>query len=148
MAPSLVTVVAAFLEDHSGRILLAQRPADKPMPFLWEFPGGKMEVGETPEQALVRELAEEIGITVSPLNLRPLTFASMAYPDFHLVLLGYHCLEWTGVPCAQEGQGGLDWVMPVDLGRYPMPEANRFLTGFLQERAKTFLAPELTALRH
>jgi len=138
MAQPVITVVSAFLEDSLGRILLGQRPADKPMPFLWEFPGGKMEAGETPEQALARELAEEISIVVSPRHLKPLTFASMPYPDFHLILLGYLCLEWAGSLCPREGQGGLDWVLPADMGRYPMPEANRFLVDFLQERAKLF----------
>jgi len=138
MAQPVVTVVGALLEDSLGRILLAQRPADKPMPFLWEFPGGKIEAGETPEQALARELLEEIGIVVSPHHLKPLTFVSMAYPDFHLILLGYLCQEWAGTTCACEGQGGIDWVMPADMGRYPMPEANRPLVDFLQRRAKSF----------
>ncbi|MCE3230455.1 MAG: hypothetical protein K0R52_383 [Alphaproteobacteria bacterium] len=132
MPQPIVTIVSALLEDDLGRILLAQRPADKAMPFLWEFPGGKIEAGESPEEALVRELNEEIGIMVSPTHLKPLTFASMAYPDFHIILLGYQCREWAGSPCAREGQGGLAWVMPSDLDQYPMPEANRSIVGFLK----------------
>jgi 8-oxo-dGTP diphosphatase len=136
MTQPVITVASAFLEDNLGRILLGQRPANKPMPFLWEFPGGKIEVGEPPEQALVRELEEEIGIIVSPLHLKPLTFVSMAYSHFHIVLLGYHCLEWTGTPVARESQGGLEWVMPADLKKYPMPEANHFLIDFFKEQGQ------------
>lgn len=127
MTLPIVTVVGALLEDDKGAILLAQRPADKPMPFLWEFPGGKMEVGETPEAALARELQEEIGITVSLKDFKPFSFVSMAYPDFHIILLGYHCNRWLGTPCAKEGQGGLEWVMPENLNHYPMREANQTL---------------------
>lgn len=134
MTPPVITVVGALLEDSLGRILLAQRPAHKAMPFLWEFPGGKLEAGESPEEALVRELDEEIGIQVSPHNLKPLTFASMAYADFHIVLLGYHCLEWKGIPHAREGQGGVEWVRPADIGKYPMPDANRPLIEYLQTK--------------
>jgi 8-oxo-dGTP diphosphatase len=134
MTKPVLTVVGALLEDNFGRILLAQRPAHKAMPFLWEFPGGKVEAGETPEEALVRELDEEIGIQVSPLHLKPLAFTSMAYPDFHIILLGYHCQTWQGVPCAREGQGGVEWILPKDIAQYPMPEANRPLIEFLQQR--------------
>ena len=128
--------MGALLEDGEGRILLAQRPKDKPMPFLWEFPGGKIEADETPEEALVRELREEIDVIISPSTLNPLTFVSMAYSHFHIVLLGYHCLEWVGDPSPQEGQGGLKWVMPMDLGQYDMPEANRALLAFWQEKER------------
>ena len=135
MTLPIVTVVGAILEDEQGRTLLAQRPANKSMPFLWEFPGGKVEAGENPEDALVRELCEEIGITVSPQNLKPLTFVSLAYPDFHIILLCYLCLKWTGTPLAREGQGGVEWVRPEDLGKYSMREANYSLVPLLQSRA-------------
>lgn len=132
MTQSITTVVAALLQDLSGKFLIAQRPADKMMPFLWEFPGGKLEDGESPEDALVRELYEEIGIIVSASSLKPFTFASMAYPDFHIILLAYLCREWTGIPGAREGQGGLEWVMPENLSKYPMPTANQSLIPLLQ----------------
>ena len=134
MTLPVVTVVGAILENDKGAILLAQRPSDKPMPFLWEFPGGKVEVGESPETALTRELYEEIGITVSPKDLKAFSFVSMAYPDFHIILLGYHCRTWTGTAVAREGQGGLEWVLPENLSQYPMREANRAFIPLLQSR--------------
>lgn len=124
MTKPVITVVAAVLEDDQGRVLLAQRPADKSMPYLWEFPGGKVEKDEKPEDALARELYEEIGLVALPSHLKPLTFVSMAYPDFHIILLIYRCLEWTGTPQAREGQGGIEWVHPQDLYQYPMPGAS------------------------
>lgn len=132
MTQSVVTVVGALLQDDLGRLLLAQRPCDKLMPFLWEFPGGKLEEGESPEEALARELYEEIGIIISPSCLKPFTFVSMAYSDFHIILLTYLCLEWTGIPCAREGQEGIEWVKPEDLDQYPMPAANRSLLPLLK----------------
>lgn len=133
MSRSVITVVGALLQDDLGRFLLAQRPPNKKMPFLWEFPGGKLEVGESPEEALVRELYEEIGVVVCGSTLKPFTFVSMAYPDFHIILLTYWCLEWTGTLTAREGQGGLEWVSPQDLESYPMPLANRSLIPLLKE---------------
>lgn len=127
MTRKTVYVAAALLKDTQGRILLAQRPAHKPMPFLWELPGGKVEPGETPESALVRELFEELGLMVLPHHLVPLTFVSYAYSDFHLIMLIYQCLHWTGTLHPKEGQGGLDWVAPQDLPRYPTPEADKAL---------------------
>jgi len=134
MTLPIVTVVGAILENDKGAILLAQRPPDKPMPFLWEFPGGKVEEGESPENALIRELYEEIGIIVSLEDLKPFSFVSMAYPDFHIILLGYRCREWTGTVIAREGQEGLEWVLPEYLSQYSMREANRSFIPLLQTR--------------
>ena len=119
----LVLVVAAALIDADGRVLLAQRPKGKPLEGLWEFPGGKMGAGELPEEALIRELGEELGITVKPACLAPLTFASHAYPDFHLLMPLYVCRRWAGIAQAREGQQ-LKWVHPHDLRGYPMPPAD------------------------
>jgi 8-oxo-dGTP diphosphatase len=119
----LVLVVACALIDADGRILLAQRPAGRSLAGLWEFPGGKPEAGERPEQALIRELAEELGIMVSEACLAPLTFASHAYEDFHLLMPLYVCRRWDGMVTAQEGQN-LAWVRPNKLRDYPMPPAD------------------------
>ena len=119
----LLLVAACALVDVDGRVLIAQRPAGKTMAGLWEFPGGKVEAGETPEATLVRELGEEIGVTTSEACLAPLTFASHAYPDFHLLMPLYVCRRWSGVPEPREGQA-LKWVMPVKLRDYPMPPAD------------------------
>src|SRR2546423_1443097 len=100
----LVLVSAVALVDADGRVLLAQRPAGKPMAGLWEFPGGKVDPGETPETALIRELAEELGIDVAASCLAPFTFASHSYPDFHLLMPLYVCRKWSGIPAAREGQ--------------------------------------------
>jgi 8-oxo-dGTP diphosphatase len=127
----LVLVAAAALVDGDGRLLLAQRPAGKAMAGLWEFPGGKVDAGETPEAALVRELAEELGITVRASRLTPLTFASHSYPEFHLLMPLYLCREWTGMPFAREGQR-LAWVPPSRLGDYPMPPADQPLVARLR----------------
>ena len=116
-------VSAVALVDADGRVLLAQRPAGKPMAGLWEFPGGKVDPGETPETALIRELAEELGIDVTASCLAPFTFASFAYPDFHLLMPLYICRRWTGVVTARENQT-LKWVFPKDLRAYPMPPAD------------------------
>ncbi len=133
MTKPVISVAGAVLQDDQGRVFLAQRPADKSMPYLWEFPGGKIERGETPENALVRELYEEIGLVVLPSHLKPLTFVSVEYPDFHVILLVYRCLEWTGTPQAREEQGGMEWVYPKDLHDYPMPEANCALIPVLED---------------
>jgi 8-oxo-dGTP diphosphatase len=117
----LVTAVALIDADH--RILIAQRPEGKTLAGLWEFPGGKVEPGERPETALIRELAEELGIKVEEPCLAPLTFASHAYPDFHLLMPLYVCRRWEGFVTAREGQT-LKWVRPADLRAYPMPPAD------------------------
>ena len=120
---SVILVVAAALVDPDGRVLIAQRPPGKAMAGLWEFPGGKLEAGETPEQALIRELHEEIGITVSEPCLAPLTFASHAYDSFHLLMPLYRCRRWEGQVTAREGQQ-LAWVRANKLRDYPMPPAD------------------------
>jgi 8-oxo-dGTP diphosphatase len=112
----LVLVVAAALIDADGRVLLAQRPKGKPLEGLWEFPGGKMAAGEQPEEALIRELGEELGITVKAACLAPLTFASHAYDDFHLLMPLYVFRRWEGFVKPLDGQA-LTWVRPKDLRR-------------------------------
>ena len=119
----IVTVAACALVDPDGRVLLAQRPEGKPMAGLWEFPGGKVEAGETPEQTLIRELQEELGIVVKEACLAPLTFASHGYPEFHLLMPLYVCRRWDGIVTAKEGQA-LSWVRPNRLRDYPMPPAD------------------------
>jgi len=123
MTGRVVLVVAAALYDAEGRILLAQRPAGKPMAGLWEFPGGKIESGETPERALVRELHEELSIMVDETSLKPITFASHAYPDFHLLMPLYATESWEGELAPREGQA-LAWVRSSDLHLYPAPAAD------------------------
>lgn len=119
----LVLVVAVALVDADGRILIAQRPKDKALGGLWEFPGGKLEPGERPEPALIRELEEELGILVKEECLAPLTFASHAYPDFHLLMPLYLCRRWEGIVRPLEGQA-LKWVRATALRDYPMPPAD------------------------
>jgi len=119
----LVLVAACALIDADGRVLIAERPAGRSMAGLWEFPGGKVEAGETPEASLIRELKEELGITVKEACLAPLTFASHAYADFHLLMPLYVCRRWEGNVQAQEGQR-LTWVRPNKLRDYPMPPAD------------------------
>jgi len=118
-----VLVSAVALIDVDGRVLLAQRPEGKSMAGLWEFPGGKVEVGETPEVALIRELEEELGINTWQSCLAPLTFASHSYDSFHLLMPLFACRKWEGTPTPQEGQT-LKWVRGGDLRNYPMPEAD------------------------
>ena len=119
----VLLVVAAALFDPQGRILLAQRPEGKAMAGLWEFPGGKLEPGELPEAALVRELNEELGISVNPADLNPIKFASHSYEDFHLLMPLYACHQWTGELVSREGQN-LRWVERANLHDYPAPAAD------------------------
>ncbi|HVD75216.1 MAG TPA: 8-oxo-dGTP diphosphatase MutT [Xanthobacteraceae bacterium] len=126
----LLTVAACALVDTDGRVLLAQRPAGKLMAGLWEFPGGKVEAGERPEQTLIRELKEELGILVNEACLAPLTFASHSYPDFHLLMPLFVCRRWEGTPMALEGQQ-LAWVRVNRLRDYPMPPADEPLVSHL-----------------
>ncbi len=128
----LLLVAAVALIDTDGRVLLAQRPAGKPMAGLWEFPGGKVEDGETPEAALIRELSEELAIDTWSSCLAPLTFASHSYDDFHLVMPLFACRKWQGIPQAQEGQT-LAWVRPGKLRDYPMPPADLPLIPILRD---------------
>ena len=119
----LLLVVAVALVDPDGRVLLAQRPPGKTLAGLWEFPGGKIEPGERPEETLIRELSEELGIAVKEACLAPLTFASHAYESFHLLMPLYVCRRWEGFVQPKEGQA-LRWVRPRDLASYPMPPAD------------------------
>ena len=119
----LLLVVACALIDKDRRVLIAQRPEGKGMAGLWEFPGGKIETGERPEETLIRELKEELGIDVKEPCLAPLTFASFPYPDFHLFMPLYVCRRWDGFVTAHEHQA-LKWVKPNELRNYPMPPAD------------------------
>ncbi|MGC0051654.1 8-oxo-dGTP diphosphatase MutT [Brucella pituitosa] len=126
----IVLVAACALVDADGRVLLAQRPEGKSLAGLWEFPGGKVEQGETPEETLIRELQEEVGITTKVACLAPLTFASHTYDDFHLLMPLYVCRRFEGVAQGLEGQS-LKWVRPKDMRDYPMPPADEPLIPFL-----------------
>jgi 8-oxo-dGTP diphosphatase len=128
----LLLVSAVALIDPDGRVLLAQRPAGKSMAGLWEFPGGKVEPGETPEAALIRELHEELGIDTWQSCLAPLTFASHAYADFHLLMPLFACRKWTGLVTPRENQA-LAWVKPARLRDYPMPPADLPLIPILRD---------------
>jgi 8-oxo-dGTP diphosphatase len=130
--PRLLLVSAVALIDADGRVLLAQRPEGKSLAGLWEFPGGKVEPGETPEAALIRELHEELGIDTHASCLAPLTFASHAYETFHLLMPLFACRRWQGTPQAREGQA-LAWVRPQDLRKYPMPPADLPLIPILRD---------------
>ena len=127
-----VLVSAAALIDGEGRVLLAQRPEGKSMAGLWEFPGGKVEEGETPEAALIRELHEELGIETWQSCLAPLCFASHSYEKFHLLMPLFACRKWGGIPQSREGQA-LKWVRAKDLRDYPMPPADIPLVPILRD---------------
>ncbi|HYD99171.1 MAG TPA: 8-oxo-dGTP diphosphatase MutT [Alphaproteobacteria bacterium] len=129
--PTLL-VVAVALVDADGRVLLAQRPEGKSLAGLWEFPGGKVDAGETPEAALIRELHEELGIDTRASCLAPYTFASHSYERFHLLMPLYVCRQWEGTPTPKEGQR-LAWVRPQALRDYPMPPADVPLVAMLQD---------------
>ena len=130
--PPVLLVAAVALVDGDGRVLIAQRPEGKPMAGLWEFPGGKVAPGETPEEALIRELSEELDIDVTENCLAPFTFASHRYDDFHLLMPLYVCRVWNGAVRPQEGQA-VKWVRPMRLGDYPMPPADRPLVAMLRD---------------
>jgi 8-oxo-dGTP diphosphatase len=125
-------VAACALIDPDGRVLIAERPPGKAMAGLWEFPGGKVEDGERPEQALIRELREELAIVVEEPCLAPFTFASHTYPDFQLLMPLYVCRRWQGTPVAREHQA-LKWVKPKDLVQYKMPPADIPLIPMLRD---------------
>ena len=127
-----VLVVAVALVDVDGRVLIARRPEGKSMAGLWEFPGGKVDPGETPEAALVRELREELGIDTAESCLAPLAFASHRYDGFHLLMPLYACRRWNGTVTAKEHQE-LAWVRPVRLGDYPMPPADAPLVAMIHD---------------
>ena len=129
---NLVLVAACALVDPDVRVLIAQRPIGKSMAGLWEFPGGKIERNEGPEDTLIRELREELGIVVDAACLAPLTFASHAYPDFHLLMPLYVCRRWEGIVQPLEAQA-LKWVRPNDLRNYPMPPADEPLISHLMQ---------------
>jgi|SRR5581483_821752 8-oxo-dGTP diphosphatase len=135
-ATPVTLVVAAALIDPDGRVLIAERPPGKAMAGLWEFPGGKIEPGETPETALIRELHEELGITVKPACLAPFTFASHSYTQFHLLMPLYLCRRWEGTPEPRE-HSAIKWVRPRDLianpGAFPMPAADLPLLPMLRD---------------
>ena len=130
MSVQVSLVAACALVDADGRVLIAERPAGKAMAGLWEFPGGKVEDGERPEETLIRELKEELGIVVSEPCLAPLAFASHAYPGFHLLMPLYVCRRWEGTAKPKEGQR-LAWVKPNRLRDYPMPPADEPLIAHL-----------------
>ena len=129
--PTLLVVCVALI-DADGRVLIAKRPKGKAMAGLWEFPGGKVGDGELPEEALVRELDEELGIDITESCLAPLSFASHVYDDFHLLMPLYVCRVWKGTPEPRDGQE-LKWVHPVRLGDYPMPPADAPLVAMLRD---------------
>ena len=131
-SPDIVLVSAVALIDVEDRILISQRPQQKSMGGLWEFPGGKIETGETPENALIRELKEELDIDVSESCLAPVTFASHCYDNFHLVMFLYVCRIWNGIPIPKEKQN-IKWVAPSKLNEYPMPPADKPLIPLLNE---------------
>lgn len=130
--PPTVLVVAVALIDVDGRVLIAQRPPDKALAGLWEFPGGKVEPGERPEAALIRELREELAIDVDEACLAPFVFASHAYETFHLLMPLYLCRRWSGTVVARE-HAALAWVRPARLADYPMPPADAPLVAWLRD---------------
>lgn len=132
MSQPLVLVVACALVDVDGRVLLAKRPKGKPLEGLWEFPGGKVEDGETPEVALIRELKEELSIDITQACLAPFTFASHSYERFHLLMPLYVCRRWQGQVCAREGQE-LAWVRGNRMADYDMPPADEPLRAMLRD---------------
>ncbi len=132
MGSGLLLVAACALIDADGRVLLAKRPPGRPLEGLWEFPGGKVEPGETPEAALIRELEEELAIRVSPKCLAPFTFASHSYDAFHLLMPLYVCRKWEGEVTARQGQK-LAWVRCNGLGDYAMPPADEPLKAMLRD---------------
>lgn len=131
-AKPILLVAAGALIDPDGRVLIAKRPEGKAMAGLWEFPGGKVEPGETPEACLIRELKEELDIDTRQSCLAPIAFASHGYDDFHLLMPVFACRVWTGTPTPREGQQ-VTWARPVRLRDYPMPPADEPLVGLLRD---------------
>jgi len=131
-AHPIILVAAVALIDPDGRVLLAERPPGKHLAGMWEFPGGKVQSGETPEAALIRELDEELGISTHETCLAPFTFASHTYETFHLLMPLYVCRKWQGIVTAREGQR-LKWVRPAQFDEYPMPPADKPLVAMLRD---------------
>jgi 8-oxo-dGTP diphosphatase len=131
-AKPIILVAAVALIDPDGRVLIAERPPGKHLAGTWEFPGGKVQPGETPEAALIRELDEELGIGTHESCLAPFTFASHGYENFHLLMPLYVCRKWQGIARAREGQR-LKWVRPAQLADYPMPPADKPLVAMLRD---------------
>ncbi len=131
-AQKIILVAAVLLVDIDGKILLSQRPVGKSMAGLWEFPGGKIEEGETPERALIRELKEELNINTTQACFAPFTFASHTYEDFHLLMPCFLCRKWDGFVTGAEGQK-VTWVKPEDLKNYPMPPADKPLLAMIRD---------------
>ena len=129
---NLLLVVSVALVDRDGKVLLSQRPEEKQMAGLWEFPGGKLEKGETPEKALIRELEEELGVLTWQSCLAPLTFASHKYKNFHLLMPLFICRKWDGIPIAREGQN-LKWVHPTNMNNYKMLPADLPIVSILRD---------------
>jgi 8-oxo-dGTP diphosphatase len=132
MPTDILLVAACALVDGDGRVLIAQRPEGKSLAGLWEFPGGKVEAGETPESALIRELSEELGVSVKADCLAPFVFASHGYREFHLLMPLYLCRRWDGFVQARHHQA-LKWVRPAELDRWPMPPADAPLIAYLRD---------------
>jgi 8-oxo-dGTP diphosphatase len=130
--PDILLVAAAALVDVDGRVLICKRPQGKALAGLWEFPGGKVEAGETPEACLIRELDEELGIKVAHACLAPFVFASHAYDSFHLIMPLYLCRRWEGVATAREHEA-MSWVRPNQMSNYPMPPADAPLVAWLRD---------------
>jgi 8-oxo-dGTP diphosphatase len=130
--PNIVLVAACALIDVDGRVLIAKRPAGKALAGLWEFPGGKLEPGETPEECLIRELDEELGVKVAHACLAPFVFASHTYESMHLLMPLYLCRRWEGFVTAREHEA-LAWVKPAQMGDYPMPPADAPLVAWLRD---------------
>ncbi|MCY3879316.1 MAG: (deoxy)nucleoside triphosphate pyrophosphohydrolase [Rhodobacteraceae bacterium] len=128
----IILVAAAALIDKDSRVLLAERPVHKALGGLWEYPGGKIEAGETPEAALLRELEEELSISTWGSCLAPLTFASHSYPDFHLLMPVFACRKWIGVP-QPNAHSQLKWVRPREIAKYAMPPADRHIGPILRD---------------
>jgi len=128
----LVLVGACALIDAEGRVLITRRPAGKSMAGLWEFPGGKVEPGERPEQTVIREMQEELGVVIEEAALQPSVFASHDYPSFHLLMPLFLCRSWQGAPQPHEGQA-IAWARPADLAQYSMPPADLPLIPLLQK---------------
>ena len=132
MTHRIVLVAACALIDADGRVLICKRPVGKAMAGLWEFPGGKIELGERPEDAVIREMQEELGVTIKEACLAPFTFASHSYPDSHLLMPLYVCRRWEGMPTARE-HPEIKWVAPKDLTKYVMPPADAPLIPLLRD---------------